>query len=254
MKLTADQITWTTHGHKLLHNISFTVASGMKFGLIGPNGSGKTTLLRILAGLRKPQNGQILLNGHCMAKMQQRDIARSIALVEQLADTTDRITVQQAVALGRTPFLSPLSPWSENDETIVSQALHDVDIWQMRDRLWHTLSGGERQRVHIARALAQQPKILLLDEPTNHLDIGHQLSILQLIKQFPITVIIVLHDLQQAMECEQIAMLDKGHVVEMGTPNQVMTKEHLCRIFGVYSDVIDDPIDGSRILRFRRAM
>src|SRR3546814_5537778 len=67
-------------------------------------------------------------------------------------------------------------------------------------RHWHTLSGGERQRVHIARALAQEPQVLLLDEPTNHLDIHHQLPILSLVAALPVTSVVALHDLNQALE------------------------------------------------------
>ena len=79
------------------------------------------------------------------------------------------------------------------------QALHDVDAMHLAHALWRSLSGGERQRVHIARALAQRPQILLLDEPTNHLDIQHQLTILTCVQALPVTTLIALHDLNQAL-------------------------------------------------------
>ncbi|GHC28738.1 ABC transporter ATP-binding protein [Aidingimonas halophila] len=254
MRLTAERVDWTVHGHKLLDDVSLMVAPGETFGLIGPNGSGKTTLLRVLAGLRKPKNGRALLDDVPMSRMRQRDIAQTIAFVEQQAETLDRITVQQAVALGRTPFLSPLHPWSDQDDAIVSRALDDVSMRHLADRLWHTLSGGERQRTHIARALAQQPRILLLDEPTNHLDIRHQLSILQLVKQLPLTVVIALHDLNQAMNCDRIGVMEAGRLVDIGPPRQVLTVDRLRRTFGVYADILDDPIDHSRVMRFRNAV
>lgn len=254
MRLAAERVDWTIHGHKLLNDVSLAVEPGETFGLIGPNGSGKTTLLRMLAGLRKPKIGRVLVNDRPMARMRQRDIAQSIAVVEQQAETIDRIVVRQAVALGRTPFLSPWHPWSDQDDAIVARALDDVGMQPLADRLWHTLSGGERQRVHIARALAQQPKILLLDEPTNHLDIRHQLSILQLVRQLPVTVVIALHDLNQAMNCDRIGVMDAGHLVDIGPPRNVLTTERLRRTFGVYADILDDPIDHSRIMRFRNAI
>ncbi|MGP4845060.1 ABC transporter ATP-binding protein [Marinobacter sp. 1Y8] len=254
MKLSAEHVDWTVQSKKLLDNVSLTVAPGQNYGLVGPNGSGKTTLLQLLAGLRKPKTGQVLLDGRPIARMRQRDIARTLALVEQQAETTDRLNVRQAVGLGRTPFLSPLHPWSEQDDAIVTRALNDVDMAHMADRLWHTLSGGERQRVHIARALAQQPGILLLDEPTNHLDIHHQLSILKLVRQLPITVVIALHDLNQAMECDRIGVMDHGRLVADGPPAEVLTTGRLQSTFGVQADIIDDPVDGSRIMRFRNAI
>ncbi|QEM83000.1 ABC transporter ATP-binding protein [Halomonas binhaiensis] len=254
MKLTARQVGWTVHGRKLLDRVSLVVEPGQTFGLIGPNGSGKTTLLRMFAGLARPQVGSITIDERSMANMRQRDIARCIALVEQHAETTDRVSVRQAVALGRTPFLSPLRPWSDQDNAIVSRVLDDVGMQHLADRLWNTLSGGERQRAHIARALAQQPKILLLDEPTNHLDIRHQLSILQLVKQLPVTVIIALHDLNQAMDCDRVGVMGNGRLIDIGPPNRVLTTERLRHTFGVNADILDDPINGSQIMRFRNAV
>lgn len=254
MQLSAKQLTWAIHGTPLVIDVNLTVEPGQTFGLVGPNGSGKTSLLRLLAGLNKPKTGQVRIDNQPLHALKQRTIAQSIALVEQQADTTDRITVRQVVALGRTPFLSALRAWSIEDDAIVAKALIDVDMAHMADRLWHTLSGGERQRVHIARALAQQPNILLLDEPTNHLDIRHQLSILELVRQLPITVIISLHDLNQAMECDRIGVMDSGRLIDSGPPHDVLTASRLQQTFGVYAHVIDDPVDGKQVMRFRNAV
>ncbi|MBD3897599.1 ABC transporter ATP-binding protein [Halomonas sp. ML-15] len=251
MRLAAQHIDWAVHGHRLLDDVSLAVEPGETFGLIGPNGSGKTTLLRVLAGLRKPKRGRVLIDEQPMNAMPQRDIARSIAFVEQQAETLERIHVRDAVALGRTPFLSALQPWSDEDDAIVSRALDDVDMKHMAERLWHTLSGGERQRIHIARALAQQPRILLLDEPTNHLDIRHQLSILQLVRELPVTVIIALHDLNQAMGCDRIGVMEAGQLVDLGEPQSVLNADRLYRTFGVHVDFLVDPADQRPVMRFR---
>src|SRR3546814_9975285 len=96
-----------------------------------------------------------------------------------LSETGDRITVRDAVELGRTPWLSALHPFSADDNAVVLRALAAVDMKGFAARHWHTLSGGERQRVHIARALAQEPQVLLLDEPTNHLRSEEHTSELQ---------------------------------------------------------------------------
>ncbi|WP_192036442.1 ABC transporter ATP-binding protein [Halomonas sp. YLGW01] len=254
MRLFAEHVDWRIHGRRLLNDVSLAVEPGETFGLVGPNGSGKTTLLRVMAGLRRPKTGRVLANGQPMHRMRRHEIARILAFVEQQADTLDRVEVHQAVALGRTPFLTPLRPWSAEDEAIVERALADVGLEALANRLWHTLSGGERQRVHIARALAQQPSALLLDEPTNHLDIRHQLSILRLVRRLPITVIIALHDLDQAMDCDRIGIMDGGRLVATGPPREVLTPDRLRRTFGVHAEVLEVPGDGRPILRFRHAL
>lgn len=224
---------------------------GETLGLIGPNGSGKSSLLKLLSGIRTPASGEIHLNGVALAEMKRRDVAQMIAVVEQQAETSDAITVLDAVELGRTPWLSALEPWSAADDGIVRQALHDVDMADKTRRAWHSLSGGERQRVHIARALAQRPQILLLDEPTNHLDIQHQLSILGLVRSLSVTTLIALHDLNQALACDRLAVMDNGALIAIGEPSEVLTCELLRETFGVEAHYLTDPYDGTRILRFR---
>ncbi|RMN15692.1 Iron ABC transporter ATP-binding protein, partial [Pseudomonas cannabina] len=242
---------YSVRGTALLSDIDLSITAGETLAVVGPNGSGKSTLLKLLAGIQKPGSGTVRLGDQALAAMSRRDVARLLAVVEQQAETSDAVTVLDAVELGRTPWLSALEPWSANDDAIVRQALLDVDMLHMQKRAWHTLSGGERQRVHIARALAQRPKILLLDEPTNHLDIQHQLTILGLVKALPVTTVIALHDLNQALDCDRVAVMEKGRLVALGTPVEVLTPERLLSTFGVVAHWLTDPFDGAKILRLR---
>ncbi|KAA0015295.1 ABC transporter ATP-binding protein [Salinicola corii] len=247
-------VGWRIRGRPLLQDVSFEVQAGETLGLIGPNGSGKTTLLRLLAGLEKLKQGTVYLDHRDMSRMSRREVARTVAFVEQQVSTEERINVYQAVSLGRTPFLSPLRPWALEDEQIVACALHDVGMSQLANRAWHTLSGGERQRAHIARALAQQPEILLLDEPTNHLDIRHQLSLLQLVEHLPVTVIVALHDLNQAMMCDRVGVMEDGRLVDIGMPRTVLTAARLRQTFGVHVDILQAPGEANTVMRFRQAL
>ncbi|MBD8804241.1 MULTISPECIES: ABC transporter ATP-binding protein [Pseudomonas syringae group] len=242
---------YSVRGATLLRDVDLSIAQGETLGIVGPNGSGKSTLLKLLSGIHKPSSGQVTIGERPLSSLNRRDIARALAVVEQQAETSDAITVLDAVELGRTPWLSALAPWSDNDDRIVRQALVDVDMLPFIKRAWHTLSGGERQRVHIARALAQRPGILLLDEPTNHLDIQHQLTILGLVKALPVTTVIALHDLNQALDCDRVAVMEKGRMVALGAPAEVLTPERLLETFGVVGRWLTDPFDGSRILRLR---
>lgn len=254
MILSARNVCVSVHGTGILHDVSLTVRPGECLGLIGPNGSGKSTFLRCLAGLRAPNAGQVTLDGAPVRRIKPRDLAQRLALVEQQAETTDRITVRDAVELGRTPFLSALRPWSRQDDARVADALEAVEMSAFADRLWHTLSGGERQRVHIARALAQEPRILLLDEPTNHLDIRHQLSILELVRGLPVTVAIALHDLNQAMACDRLAMMDRGRLIACASPAEVLTEGRLRAVFGVEATFLSPEPGSPPLMRFRKAI
>lgn len=248
--LEARSLGWSTRGARILADVSFQLHPGERLGLIGPNGSGKSTLLRLLAGLARPTSGQALLEGRDIARIPRHQIARRLAFVEQQAETGERLTVRDAVELGRTPWLSAISPRTDEDAVIVTRALRDVDMLHMADRDWDTLSGGERQRTHIARALAQRPGILLLDEPGNHLDIHHQLSILDLIAGLRVTTVIALHDINQAMGCDRVAVLQAGRLVAHGPPAQVVTPDLLARVFAISARFLTDPADGARIIRF----
>ncbi|MEB2651119.1 ABC transporter ATP-binding protein [Pseudomonas siliginis] len=248
--LSCADVGFKVRGAELLNGVSLDVERGETLGIVGPNGSGKSTLLKLLAGLREPSVGHVQLDGRTLGKMSRRTIAQTLAVVEQQADTDDGIRVFDAVALGRTPWLSALQPWSPADDAIVEQALVDVDAVHLRNRLWRSLSGGERQRVHIARALAQRPQILLLDEPANHLDIQHQMSILHVVRALPVTTLIALHDLNQALKCDRLAVLERGRLVALGEPLQVLTPERLQTTFGVRAHYLTDPFDGAPILRF----
>ncbi len=252
MKLSAHDLVWKAGRRPIVDRVSIDVEAGEFLGIVGPNGSGKTSLLSMFAGLRAPASGAVTLNGRAMAEMTRRDIARQVAFVEQQAETGERFDARQAVALGRTPHLSMLSPWSPRDDAIVDQAMDDVDMGPLSDRLWHTLSGGERQRLHIARALAQEPRLLILDEPTNHLDIEHQIGLLDLVRSRSLTVVAALHDLNHAAQfCDRVGVLHEGRLAALGRPADVLTDRLLADIFRVDARV-ETEAGGACFIRYAR--
>ena len=221
-----------------MEDVSLEVRSGEFLALVGPNGSGKTTLIAMLAGLKRPHGGTVSLGDTPLSEMTRRAIARVLALVEQQAETGERLTARQAVELGRTPHRGALAPWSGRDEAIVREALDAVDMAPLAERIWHSLSGGERQRLHIARALAQEPRILILDEPTNHLDVEHQLGLLALVRRRGGTVLAALHDLNHAaMFADRVAVMQAGRLVALGTPAEVLTATLIASVFKVRASI-----------------
>lgn len=250
MRVSLQNVGWRAGRRVIVTGVNLDIAPGETFGLIGPNGSGKSTLLRLMAGLLPRAEGEVKLDDTPLCRLSRREVARRMALVEQQAETSEPLTVRDAVQLGRTPWLSALAPFGAVDSDIVDQALATVGMDQMAGEIWTTLSGGERQRVHIARALAQRPRVMLLDEPTNHLDIHHQLSLLRLVSRLPVTVVVSLHDLNQAMRCDRIGVMDAGRMVACGPPDEVLTADILAAIFRVRATRLRDPVDAATLFRF----
>ncbi|MFD5248228.1 ABC transporter ATP-binding protein [Amycolatopsis sp. NPDC058340] len=238
-RITANELSWSVKGHRLLDNIDLAAHDGKIVGLLGPNGSGKSTLLRLLAGLRRPDTGTVLYDDSSLRDLGRRVLARRLAVVEQDVTAHSHVSVRQVVELGRTPFRGRFDALTERDRHIVDAALARVDIADKEHQSWHTLSGGEKQRTQLARALAQEPLEILLDEPTNHLDIRHQLELLDLLTTLGVTCVVALHDLNLAARyCDHVVILDHGQVVTAGAPETVLTAPLIESVYGV--DVVID--------------
>ncbi|WP_312200905.1 ABC transporter ATP-binding protein [Kosakonia cowanii] len=251
MSIAAENITWKVGKKVIVNDVSLAVARGETVGLLGPNGSGKSSLLRVLAGLRRPHKGRVLLDGQNLHRLPKKQLARRVAFVEQHGMTDANMRVLDVVKLGRIPHHSPFSSWSTEDDETISAALARVDMLEKSQQGWLTLSGGERQRVHIARALAQMPSEILLDEPTNHLDIHHQLQLMKLISELPVTSIVAIHDLNHAlMFCDSLIVMQHGTVVASGTPQAILTEDLLWEVFRVKAKITPSPCHDKNHIHF----
>lgn len=251
MSIAAENITWKVGKKVIVNDVSLTVARGETVGLLGPNGSGKSSLLRVLAGLRRPHKGRVLLDEQNLHRLPKKQLARRVAFVEQHGMTDANMRVRDVVKLGRIPHHSPFSSWSTEDDETISAALARVDMLEKSQQGWLTLSGGERQRVQIARALAQMPSEILLDEPTNHLDIHHQLQLMKLISELPVTSIVAIHDLNHAlMFCDSLIVMQHGAVVASGMPQDILTEDLLWEVFRVQAKITPSPCHGKNHIHF----
>ncbi|MEM7016756.1 MAG: ABC transporter ATP-binding protein [Pseudomonadota bacterium] len=233
MRIQVENVSKAIQGKPILSKISLSVDSGQSLALIGPNGSGKSTLLHVIAGLLSADAGQVNIGDDQINRLSARELAQRLGFVSQEASTTDAIIVHDAIKLGRTPWLSLLSPFGKKDAQIVEDAMREMAISDYRTKRFNALSGGEKQRVHIARVLAQKPQIFILDEPTNHLDIRHQIAIIDWIMQQKSTVVLALHDLNHAFACDRVALLDSGKLVAFGSPKEVLIPEIIEPVFQV---------------------
>lgn len=251
MGITAENITWKVGKKTIVNNVSLSVAQGQTVGLLGPNGSGKSSLLRVLAGLRRPHAGIVALDGNNIARMAKKQLARRIAFVEQHGMTESNMQVRDVVKLGRIPHHTAFSGWNSHDDETVNSALERVDMLEKSGQGWLSLSGGERQRVHIARALAQVPSEILLDEPTNHLDIHHQIQLMKLISELPVTSIVAIHDLNHAsMFCDALIVMQQGEIIASGTPQEILTEELLLDVFRVKTRIEISAFHGKKHIHY----
>ncbi len=219
--------------------------------IIGPNGSGKSTLLKALSRLLPIQRGRVLLNGAEINSYRSREVAQKIAILPQSATAPPDMNIYKLVSCGRSPHHGYFADLEQTDEEIVEKVMRETDVWQFRERSLFSLSGGERQRVWLAMALAQEPEILMLDEPTTYLDIHHQLNLMDLVtetyRQRRITIIMVLHDLNQAARYSHrmVAMKD-GAIVGDGSPADILREENVRHWFGVRMRPISFADEGCR--------
>ena len=218
--------------------LNVEIEKGKITAILGPNGSGKSTLLSIFAGLNKPTSGEVIINGKSIRSLKQKELAREIATVHQQNTVPSDITVKELVAYGRIPHKKYFQGNTESDDKIIEWAIKRTGLEKLKDKAVMGMSGGERQRAFIAMALAQKSEILFLDEPTTYLDIYHQVEILELVKELneesKLTVVMVLHDINQAIKySDNVIVMKSGQVISSGVANEVINMDLLNSVYKI---------------------
>jgi iron complex transport system ATP-binding protein len=246
--LAAHDLTVAVGGRRLLDRVSLTLAPGELVVVLGPNGAGKSTLLGCLAGARTPTAGRVTLDGHPLARLEARALARRRAVLAQNTVITLPVHAEEVAALGRVPHADDAA----GTRRVVAAALDAADAAGFIARSVTTLSGGEQQRVHLARALAQiwpadgpAARYLLLDEPTSSLDLAHQAQVMATARALADAghgVLAILHDLNlAAATADRLVLLDGGRLAAAGPPAAVLVEETIARVFGLSADVVARP-------------
>ena len=234
-------------GPEILKDVSFNVEPGQFLAILGNNGVGKSTLLKCFNHILKPDSGEVILDGENLLTKSTREVAKRVSFVSQSVPST-QMTVHDVVMLGRRPYMK----WgfTEEDHMIVHEAMHRLDVEDMRGRFLNQLSGGEKQKVMLARALAQQPKVLLLDEPTSALDIQNQYQVLNMVRNFchndNLIAVVVIHDLNLALRfCDRFLLMKNGEIYRYGD-RSILDSTALKEVYGVDAKVIE--IDGRHMV------
>lgn len=242
MRLTIENLEQSYGNRTVLRDVNFSAESGEVVTLLGPNGTGKSTLIKTLCRIMQPKNGRICIDGRDVSSISKEEYAKIVGYVPQSSMYFGYSTVYDAVLLGRKPYVQ----WSyaRNDIDKAAEAMVEMGVDNLFDRMVNELSGGQKQRVTIARAIAQDPDIFVFDEPTSALDLRHQLDTFKLmrsiIKRKNALMIIALHDLNLALRySDKVVVLNDGGVYDFGDVDEVITEEMIHNVYGVESNIVE---------------
>lgn len=235
--LRCEGLNLAVPGRVLCRDLTFAVAAGQVWAVLGRNGSGKTTLIHALGGLGGRERGTILLHGRPLESIDSRERAREVGVLLQHEDAGFWGEVFEYVLLGRFPHARGWCGPRATDEKAARAALAEAGLADFAWRGYATLSGGERQRARIAQILAQAPRLYLLDEPLQHLDLRHQAATLRLFQRLAqergAAVMMVLHDtLWPARFCTHAVLLHDDGTACAGPLRELFERATLERLYG----------------------
>ncbi len=237
---------------QVLKEISLAIEEDCITCLIGANGSGKTTLLKAIAGLVPVAKGYIVVDGKDIRDISLKDRAKLIAYLPQSRTISD-IQVYSLITHGRFPHLDFLQRLKTSDKDLIDKAITMTNTEPLLNKKTSELSGGERQRVYLAMAIAQDTDIILLDEPTTYLDINYQIEVIQIIenlRQMGKTIVMVAHDLPQALtSAKRTCLLEEGRVLWYGESPEICDSHSLTDVFQISMEQL--PINGNDLYSYK---
>jgi iron complex transport system ATP-binding protein len=233
----------------IIEDLNLSFFRGDFCALLGPNGAGKSSLLKALIGYILPQKGSILYFDEDIRLWSKNRLARLISIIPQDFQLQFDYTVEDIVLMGRFPYLDFWQRYHRNDRMIVQDVLEQLNLTELKNKLFSQLSGGEKRRVSIARALAQQTEIILLDEAFANLDINHELEIINLLQEINLKqgklIILVSHNINLAAEyCHRIVLMKDGRIVADGRPETIINKANLKLLYQSEFPMMQNPLTG----------
>lgn len=202
-----------------LEDLSLTIAKGEVFGVLGPNGSGKTTTIRMLCGLVEPTSGSATVAGFDVLT-QPEEVRKNIGYMSQKFGLYDDMTAGENLDF----YASVYGLIGAERRGRLKELLTDLHLFERRDQLVSTLSGGWKQRVALACAIAHRPAVLFLDEPTAGVDPAARRRFWQTIYDLAgqgTTILVTTHYMDEAERCGRVAFLSRGHLIALGTTDEV---------------------------------
>ena len=253
MKLEMQDLSCGYSRKKIIQQyINVTLNSGEICSVLGPNGCGKSTLFKTILGIVPPISGSILVDGSDILKWTPRQLANTVAYVQQRKEEPFPYRVQDYVMLGRVSRVAGSKP-TRADYAIVEEAMDQMGIYELREQRYDRISGGEFQLTMSARAIAQQPQILILDEPTSALDYGNAVRVIRKIRQLAQRGYIVLmttHSPDHAFLCHsKVLLLRNDELMRFGNAADIITEKNMRQAFGVRMKVVEFVDSRQEIMR-----
>jgi iron complex transport system ATP-binding protein len=225
----------------IINDVTIDILPGEVLALVGPNGAGKSTLLSVLSGDVTPDAGSVTMGGRDLGGIRHLELARLRSVLTQENQVSFPFTVEEVVEMGRSPWAR--TPERERDNEVISEALTLTEVAHLADRRYTSLSGGEKARVSLARVLAQSTPVIFLDEPTAALDLRHQEEVMRTARTLAgegRAVVIVVHDLSLAAAyADRVALIERGSLVALGSPTDVLTEDAIADVYGLRVEVLD---------------
>lgn len=240
-------------GKPIQRYMNFSVESGEVCCVLGPNGCGKSTVFKSILGLLPLLRGKVTVDGDDISSWSPKRLADTMAYVSQSHTPPFPYQVKDVVLLGRINKVGSMGQPTANDYHIVENAMLDMGVFHLRDKVYTDISGGELQLVMIARALAQQPQILVLDEPTAALDYGNVVRVIEKVRSLAekgYAVIMTTHSPDHAFMCESsVVLLQKDNPMKFGRAVDVITEKNMKQAYGVNVKIVEFVNTKGKIMR-----
>lgn len=235
-----------TIGHRhILDSISYQFQEDRTYGIIGPNGAGKSTVLKHIMNIIAPKAGTVFYQQQDINVFSPKEYAKKVSFVFQENARQVDFSVYEMLLMGKYTEMDLWGHLPKEAEREVEEVLEELKITHLKQQPIYTLSGGEAQKVFIGRALLQNTPVLLLDEPTSMLDMHNSIELMQCIERLKekrhLTVIMVLHDLNLAMQsCDEIILMEKGRITMSGSSEEVLKSQELQAAYGYKLHIINE--------------
>lgn len=236
--ISTEHMTVGYDGVPLIEDIQIGVSRGEILTLIGPNGSGKSTILKSMIRQLKLIAGTVVLDGHSISELSERELAKKLAIVMTERMRAELMTCWDVVATGRYPYTGRLGLLSAEDRQKVDEAIRMVHAEDYAESPFDRISDGQRQRLLLARAICQEPEVIVLDEPTSFLDIRHKMELLDVLKTMVsarnVAVVMSLHELDLAQKVsDRVVCVANRSVDRYGTPEEIFQDDYIRQLYGI---------------------